>query len=77
MVAHSEVNRNASIVAHEEIYQCIKDRDTSKAGIVTRKHLSRMLAIMEKLESEQKIADSGEELGSVLDLLRRMEGVHG
>ena len=77
VVAHSEVNRNASIVAHEEIYQCIKDRDTSKAGIVTRKHLSRMLAIMEKLESEQKIADSGGELGSVLDLLRRMEGVHG
>ena len=75
VVAHSEINRNASIVAHEEIYRCIKDRDTSKAGIITRKHLSRMLAIMEKLEAEQKIADSGGELGSILDLLKKQEGI--
>lgn len=75
VVAHAEINRNASIVAHEEIYECIKDRDTSKAGIITRKHLSRMLAIMEKLEAEQKIADSGGELSSVLDLLRKKEGI--
>lgn len=75
VVAHSEINRNASIVAHEEIYKCIKNRDTSKAGIVTRTHLSRMLAIMGKLEAEQKIADSGGELGSVLDLLKKKEGI--
>lgn len=75
VVAHSEINRNASIVAHEEIYECIKNRDTSKAGIVTRTHLSRMLAIMGKLEAEQKIADSGGELGSVLDLLKKKEGI--
>ncbi|MBA4422372.1 MAG: hypothetical protein C0390_04620 [Syntrophus sp. (in: bacteria)] len=75
VLAHSEINRNASIVAHEEIYKCIKERDTSKAGIVTRKHLSRVLAIMEKLEAEQKIADSGGELSSVLDLLRKKEGI--
>jgi DNA-binding FadR family transcriptional regulator len=75
VLAHADVNRNASIVAHEEMYECIKDRDTSKAGIVTRKHLSRMLAIMEKLEAEQKIADTGGELENVLDLLRRKEGI--
>lgn len=75
VVAHAEVNRNASIVAHEEIYHCIREGDTGRAGIVTRKHLSRMLAIMERLEAEQKIADSGGELGSVLDLLRRKEGI--
>jgi GntR family transcriptional repressor for pyruvate dehydrogenase complex len=75
VLAHSEINRNASIVAHEEMYACIKDRDTSKAGIITRKHLSRMLGIMEKLETEQKIEDSGGELGSVLDLLRKKEGI--
>jgi GntR family transcriptional repressor for pyruvate dehydrogenase complex len=75
VVAHAEINRNASMVAHEEIYEYIKNRDTDKAGIVTRKHLSRMLAIMEKLEAEQKIADSGGELRSVLDLLRKREGV--
>ena len=76
VLAHSEINRNASIVAHEEIYKCIKERDTSKAGIVTRKHLSRVLAIMEKLEAEQKIADSGGELSSILDLLKKKEGVY-
>lgn len=75
VVAYAEINRNASIVAHEEIYECIKARDTSKAGIVTRVHLSRMLRIMEKLEAEQKIADSGGELGSVLDLLKKQEGI--
>jgi GntR family transcriptional regulator, transcriptional repressor for pyruvate dehydrogenase complex len=75
VLAHAEINRNASIVAHEEIYEYIKNRDTDKAGIVTRKHLSRMLRIMEQLESEQKIVDSGGELGSVLDLLRKKEGI--
>ena len=75
VLAHSEINRNASMVAHEEIYECIKVRDTSKAGIVTRIHLSRMLRIMEKLEAEQKIADSGGELGSILDLLKKQEGI--
>lgn len=75
VVAHSEINRKTSIVAHEEIYRCIKDRDTSKAGIVTRKHLGRMLAIMEKLEAEQRLGDSGGELGSVLDLLKKQEGI--
>ncbi len=75
VLANAEVNRNASIAAHEEMYACIKDRDTSKAGIITRKHLSRMLSIMEKLEAEQKIADTGGELENVLDLLRRKEGI--
>jgi DNA-binding FadR family transcriptional regulator len=74
VVAHTAVNRNTSILAHEEIYECIKSQDANKAGIITRKHLSRMLAIMEKLEVEQKIADSGGDLGSVLDLLRQKEG---
>ena len=75
VLANAEVNRNASIAAHEELYACIKDRDTSQAGIITRKHLSRMLAIMEKLEAVQKIADTGGELENVLDLLRRKEGI--
>jgi GntR family transcriptional regulator, transcriptional repressor for pyruvate dehydrogenase complex len=75
VLAHAEINRIASIAAHEEMYACIKDQDTGQAGTVTRKHLSRMLAIMEKLEAEQKIADSGGELSSVLDLLRKKEGI--
>jgi hypothetical protein len=33
-----------------------------------------MLAIMGKVEAEQKIADNGGELMSVLDLLRQKEG---
>jgi hypothetical protein len=74
VVAHAEVNRNASMAAHEEIYECIKNKDTSNAGIVTRRHLSRMLAIMGKLEKEQKITDSRGELRTVLDLLRQREG---
>ncbi len=74
VVAHAENNRNASIAAHEEIYECIKNKDTSRAGSVTRKHLSRMLAIMGQVEAEQKIADNGGELRSVLDLLRQKEG---
>jgi DNA-binding FadR family transcriptional regulator len=75
VVAHAESNRNVSMVAHKEIYQCIKNGDAGKAGIVTRTHLSRMLAIMKKLEAEQKMADSGGELSSVLDLLKRQEGM--
>jgi len=74
VVAHAEINRTASMAAHEEIYECIKNQDTSNAGIVTRKHLSRMLAIMGKLEKEQKITDSRGELRTVLDLLRQREG---
>jgi len=74
VVANAEINRKASIVAHEEIYECIKNKDTSKAGSVTRKHLSRMLAIMGQVAAEQKIADTGGELMSVLDLLRQKEG---
>ena len=74
VVANAAINRNASIAAHEDIYECIKNRDTAKAGNVTRKHLSRMLAIMGQVEAEQKIADTGGELRSVLDLLRRKEG---
>lgn len=74
VVALPEASRKASIVAHEEIYACIKDRDTARAGIVTRKHLSRMLGIMEQLEAEQQIADSGGELRSVLELLKQKEG---
>ncbi len=74
VVANAAINRNASIVAHEEIYECIKNKDTSKAGIVTRKHLSRMLAIMRQVQAEQKIADNGGGLTSVLDLLRQKEG---
>ena len=74
VLAHTEANRNASIVAHEEIYECIKNQDTSRAGMVTRKHLSRILVIMGQVEAEQKIADGGEELRSVLDLLRQKEG---
>jgi len=74
VVANAAINRNASIVAHEDIYECIRSKDTSRAGIVTRKHLSRMLAIMGQVEAEQKIADAGGELRSVLDLLRQREG---
>lgn len=74
VVANAAINRNASIAAHEDIYECIRNKDTAKAGIVTRKHLSRMLAIMGQLEAEQKIADTGGELRSVLDLLRQKEG---
>jgi len=74
VVAHAEINRTASMAAHEEIYECIRNRDTSNAGTVTRRHLSRMLAIMGKLEKEQKITDSGGELRTVLDLLRQREG---
>jgi GntR family transcriptional repressor for pyruvate dehydrogenase complex len=74
VLANAEINRNASIVAHEEIYECIKNKDTSKAGIVTRKHLSRMLTIMGQVAAEQKIAGNGGELMSVLDLLRQKEG---
>jgi GntR family transcriptional repressor for pyruvate dehydrogenase complex len=75
VVAHAEVNRRASMAAHEEIYTYIKNQDTDKAGLITRKHLSRMLAVMENLEAERKIADSGGELGSILDLLRKKEGL--
>ena len=75
VVAHAEANRKASMAAHEEMYACIKNRDVNNAGIVTRKHLSRMLELMGKLEKEQKIADSGGELRTVLDLLRRREGL--
>ncbi len=74
VVANAAINRNASIAAHEDIYECIRNKDTAKAGIVTRKHLSRMLAIMEQLEAEQKVADTGGKLRSVLDLLRQKEG---
>lgn len=74
VVAYAEISRNLSIIAHEEIYACIKNRDTGRAGVVTRKHLSRMLAIMEQLEAERKIIDSGGELRSVLDLLKQKEG---
>ncbi len=74
VVANAAINRNASIVAHEDIYECIRNRDTAKAGIVTRKHLGRILAIMGKVEAEQRIADNGGELRSVLDLLRQKEG---
>jgi GntR family transcriptional repressor for pyruvate dehydrogenase complex len=74
VVAHTEINRKVSMAAHEEIYEYIKNQDTNNAGTVTRKHLSRMLAIMGKLEAEQKIIDSGGELRSVLDLLRQKEG---
>jgi GntR family transcriptional repressor for pyruvate dehydrogenase complex len=74
VVANLAINRNASIVAHEDIYECIKNKDTGRAGIVTRKHLSRILAIMGQVEAEQKIADNGGELKSVLDLLRQKEG---
>jgi GntR family transcriptional regulator, transcriptional repressor for pyruvate dehydrogenase complex len=74
VVALAEISRHASIIAHEEIYACVKNRDTGGAGVVTRKHLSRMLAIMEQLEAEQKIADSGGELRSVIDLLKQKEG---
>jgi DNA-binding FadR family transcriptional regulator len=74
VVAYTEINRTASMAAHEEIYACIKNQDTDNAGNVTRKHLSRMLAIMGKLEKEQKITDSGGELRTVLDLLRQREG---
>lgn len=74
VVAHAAINRNTSMPAHEEIYDCIKKGDANRAGIVTRRHLGRMLAIMEKLEAEQKIADSGGELRSALDLLRQKEG---
>ncbi len=74
VVAHAEVNRTASMAAHQEIYECIKKQDTGNAGIVTRKHLSRMLAVMGKLEEEQKITNGGGELRTVLDLLRRKEG---
>jgi|GEM_PF-179173 len=75
VVAHAETNRKTSIVAHEEIYECIKDRDTGKAGAVTRKHLGRMLAIMKKLEAEQKVDVNGGELGNILDLLKKQEGI--
>lgn len=74
VVAHAEISRNLSIIPHEEIYACIKNRDTGRAGVVTRKHLSRMLAIMEQLEAERKIIDSGGDLRSVLDLLKQKEG---
>jgi DNA-binding FadR family transcriptional regulator len=75
VVAHGEVNRRASIIAHEEIYQYIKNRDTKEAGVVTRRHLSRMLAIIEKLEAEQQISDSDGELRSVLELFRLNQGL--
>ena len=74
VVAHAEINRTASMAAHEEMYACIKNQDADNAGIVTRKHLSRMLAIMGKLQKEQKISGSGGELRTVLDLLRQKEG---
>lgn len=74
VVANAEVNRHASIIAHEEIYQYIKNRDTNEAGIVTRKHLSRMLSIIEKLQAEQKISVSDGELKSVLELLKLQQG---
>lgn len=73
VIAHAAVNRNASISAHREIYERIRNRDVESVGIIIRKHLSRMLAIMEKLEAEQRIADSGGVLKSVLDLLREKE----
>jgi GntR family transcriptional regulator, transcriptional repressor for pyruvate dehydrogenase complex len=74
VVAYAEINRTVSMAAHEEMYACIKTRDTNNAGTVTRKHLSRMLAIMGKLEAEQNGTDSGGELKNVLDLLRQKEG---
>jgi len=73
VVAQVPINRHTSILAHEEIFECIKNKNTGEAGIVTRKHLSRMLEVMEKLESEQKLADSRGELKNVLDLLRQRQ----
>ena len=74
VVANADINRQVSILAHEEIYQYIKNRDTNEAGVVTRRHLSRMLAIIEKLESDQKISVSDGELKSVLELLKLKQG---
>lgn len=75
VVAHAAINRNVSNAAHREIYECIRRQDTARAGVVTRQHLSRMLAIMEKLEAEQKIANSGGELKNALELLRQRGGL--
>jgi GntR family transcriptional repressor for pyruvate dehydrogenase complex len=75
ILAHSTINRSVSISGHEEIYSCIKKRNARKAGVVSRKHLSRMLVMMEKLEQEHKINDSEGELRSVIDILRQKEGL--
>ncbi len=74
VVAQAEVNRAASMTAHEEIYEYIKNQDADHAGTVTRRHLSRMLAIMGRLQKEQRSGDNGGELRTVLDLLRQWEG---
>jgi GntR family transcriptional regulator, transcriptional repressor for pyruvate dehydrogenase complex len=75
ILAHSAINRTASISAHEEIFNCIKNKNTQKAGVVTRKHLSRMLVMMEKLDRKHKLNDSEDELRNVLDVLRQKEGI--
>lgn len=73
VIAHAEVSRNASVVAHEEIYDCICKGDTCQAGVVTRKHLNRMVTILQQLATQEPPADSGGGLKSVLELLKQQK----
>jgi DNA-binding FadR family transcriptional regulator len=73
VIAHAEVSRNASLIAHEEIYDFIRNRDASRAGVVTRKHLNRMVTILQQLGAHEHAAGNGGGMKSVLELLKQKE----
>ena len=73
VIAHAEASRKASFVAHEEIYDCILNWDAAQAGVVTRKHLNRMVTILQQLGRQEQTANRGGGLKSVLELLKQKE----